>query len=75
MSAAKPQKMFDVRTVEWYLSKEKLKSTEYERYLKSLPDVAEKGVTIGAELEPVTFFRKLVADGKARLKEEPEDDM
>ena len=75
MPGTKPEKMFDVRTVNWYVSKEQLSRAEYEKFLKSLPDAVEKAEPIAAELHKVEFFRNLVAQGKARRKEEPEDDL
>ena len=39
-------KLFDVRTVENYLRKGKVDRREYERFLKSLPDAADKAEPI-----------------------------
>jgi len=39
---SKPQRQFDVRTVERNIKKGYFTRKDYEKYLKSLPDVAEK---------------------------------
>lgn len=39
---SKPQRQFDVRTVERNIKKGNVTRKDYEKYLKSLPDVAEK---------------------------------
>ncbi len=75
MPGSKPEKMFDVRTVNWYLSKEKLSRAEYDKFLRGLSDASEKAETVTAELHQVDFFRRLVESGKARRREEPEDDL
>jgi len=39
---SKPQRQFDVRTVERNIKKGHVTRKEYEKHLKALPDVAEK---------------------------------
>ena len=46
---SKPQRQFDVRTVERNIKKGYFTRKDYEKYLKSLPDVAEKVALAGAD--------------------------
>lgn len=44
-------KLVDRRVVSRYLKKSRLDEKDYERYLKSLPDLAEQAVPIEAALD------------------------
>ena len=44
---------FDVRSISWYMKQGRLTKQEYEEYLASLPDAADKAVPITATLNPV----------------------
>jgi len=45
------RKLVDRRVVNRYLRKNRLDEKEYEKYLKSLPDLAEQAVPVEAALE------------------------
>ncbi|MCD6500338.1 MAG: hypothetical protein J7M25_18735 [Deltaproteobacteria bacterium] len=44
---------YDVRIVNWNLEHERVSRKEYDKFLKTLPDVAENAVPVEAELTPV----------------------
>jgi len=46
-------KMLDKRVAQRYLKKGLLAEKEYERYLKSLPDLAESAAQVEATIEPM----------------------
>lgn len=46
-------KLIDKRVAARYVRKGKLDEKDYERYLKSLPDVADQAVPVEAEVEHV----------------------
>jgi len=46
-------KLVDQRVVERYIRKGQLDAKDYERYLKSLPDVADQAVPVESEVEHV----------------------
>ncbi len=45
-------KFFDKRVVQRYLRKGKLDEKEYERILRSLPDLADRAIPVESEFEP-----------------------
>jgi hypothetical protein len=52
MADAADPKLFDKRVSARYIKKGLLDAKEHERYLKSLPDLADKAVPIEATMEP-----------------------
>jgi hypothetical protein len=50
MSQGIDPKLIDRRTVARYLERGQLNDREYEKYLKSLPDLAEQAVPVTSEL-------------------------
>jgi hypothetical protein len=52
MSQEIPTKIIDRRTVARYLARGILPERDYEKYLKSLPDLADEAVTVTTELAP-----------------------
>ncbi len=55
------RKLIDKRVVQRYLEKGRLEDKEYEKYMKSLPDLAEQAVPIESAFD-------------ADLDDEPEDE-
>ena len=55
------KKLFDVRTVKNYIGKGQVDRKEYERFLKSLPDVTDKA-------EPVDTGRQEGAGSGQRMR-------
>jgi hypothetical protein len=53
MAETLENKLIDQRVVQRYIRKGQLDAKDYERYLKSLPDVADQAVPVESEVEHV----------------------
>jgi len=53
MAETLENKLIDQRVAQRYIRKGQLDAKEYERYLKSLPDVANQAVPVESEVEHV----------------------
>jgi len=53
MAEALENKFIDQRVAQRYIRKGQLDAKDYERYLKSLPDVADQAVPVESEVEHV----------------------
>jgi len=53
MAETLENKLIDQRVAQRYIRKGQLDAKEYERYLKSLPDVADQAVPVESEVEHV----------------------
>ena len=47
--AKKEERRFDIRTIDRFTRDGDVPEEEYEKYLESLPDVSEKGVSMDAK--------------------------
>lgn len=55
------RKEFDVRVVDFHLTRGKLTREEYQAYLDSLPDCSDNGVESNVRLESIIAARKAEA--------------
>lgn len=62
---ATESRKYDTRTIERFIREGKISDEEYEKYLASLPDAADKAETLEAE-----FVHGVLEDGKKA----PQDD-
>jgi len=53
MTETLENKLIDQRVAQRYIRKGQLDAKDYERYLKSLPDVADQAVPVESEVEHV----------------------
>jgi hypothetical protein len=53
MAETLDNKLIDQRVAQRYIRKGQLDAKDYERYLKSLPDVADQAVPVESEVEHV----------------------
>jgi hypothetical protein len=53
MAETLENKLIDQRVAQRYIRKGQLDAKDYERYLKSLPDVADQAVPVESEVEHV----------------------
>jgi hypothetical protein len=53
MAESLENKLIDQRVAQRYIRKGQLDAKDYERYLKSLPDVADQAVPVESEVEHV----------------------
>jgi hypothetical protein len=53
MAETPENKLIDQRVAQRYIRKGQLDAKDYERYLKSLPDVADQAVPVESEVEHV----------------------
>jgi hypothetical protein len=58
MSSSKPAAVFDKRVIQRNLKRAKVSRKEYEQYLASLDDVANKAVSMFKEEEPPSPDRR-----------------
>lgn len=69
MSDTLDPKLIDKRIVARHIKKGLLSEKDYEKHLKSLPDLADNAVPFESRLEPVQIGR---AGGRAKEEEEEE---